>query len=98
MLTGSYEEEAIFKGDIRSIVLASWYLENMWKNSSKPDGVVWRYFGTPQGVFRIYPGVEMPKFYDPSTRPWYEVASALLLEYSSHHMTPVCGLMLICTS
>ena len=87
---GTYSEDAkpVFKNDIRSIVLASWPLEGMWKNSSNSSAVLWRYFGTPQGVFRIYPGVEMPKLYEPSSRPWYETAKALL--WNSEHMTQVC--------
>ena len=34
------------------------------------DYAVWRYFGTEEGVVRLYPGVEISTMYDPSLRSW----------------------------
>ena len=65
--------------------MASWPLENMWKNETQPQNVEWRYFASEQGVFRIYPGVEMPKLYDPTQRPWYKMAHSLLFHEVSRH-------------
>ena len=81
--------DPIFKDDTRSAVLASWALERMWKNTNNSNKVIWRYFGTEQGIFRIYPGVEMPKYYEPLSRPWYGTATALLWEYFSQHISSV---------
>lgn len=41
------------------------------RSSSVTDDIVWTYFGSVNGVFRIYPGHRMPRKYDPSRRPWY---------------------------
>uniref|UniRef100_H2Z2Q7 Uncharacterized protein n=1 Tax=Ciona savignyi TaxID=51511 RepID=H2Z2Q7_CIOSA len=38
--------------------------------------ILWRYIGTKGGVFRMYPGSELPKNFDPVVRPWYEHATA----------------------
>lgn len=32
---------------------------------------VWRYIGTARGVFRIFPGVEFNREYDPRERDWW---------------------------
>ena len=32
---------------------------------------VWHYIGTATGVFRIFPGVQENKIFDPRVRPWY---------------------------
>lgn len=44
-----------------------------------PDMVshaVWRYIATPNGVVRIFPGVQLNRFYDPRIRSWYQRAVA----------------------
>lgn len=40
--------------------------------------VIFRYFSSEDGVFRISPGIIMPKTYNPMHRPWYIQARALL--------------------
>nr|XP_026693365.1 VWFA and cache domain-containing protein 1-like isoform X2 [Ciona intestinalis] len=35
---------------------------------------IWRYFGSHEGVFRIFPAVEMFKSYDHTTQGWYKTA------------------------
>ncbi|XP_078490207.1 uncharacterized protein LOC144746834 [Ciona intestinalis] len=35
---------------------------------------IWRYFGSHDGVFRIFPAVEMFKSYDHTTQGWYKTA------------------------
>lgn len=70
-------------------MLASWPLEELWKDGIQPRHVEWRYFATEQGVFRIYPGLEMPKLYEPTRRPWYGMAKSLLFEEITHHTLEV---------
>ena len=91
MLKGRYSSDDIFIHGVRSEVLISFVLEEWWRSDYDPD-VLWRYFGSEQGVFRIFPGVELPKLYEPSQRPWYEMARSLLFEYYSQQISWVsCG-------
>lgn len=43
------------------------------------NSVIFRYFSTEKGIFRIYPGIQMPKRYNPIHRPWYEQAQSFFL-------------------
>ena len=37
---------------------------------------VWRYIATRNGVVRVFPGVQLNKYYDPRQRAWYQRAVA----------------------
>ncbi|CAK8690074.1 unnamed protein product [Clavelina lepadiformis] len=82
--TGRQQTILFLKSDVRNIVWVTWILESLWKASFKtsldPEFffpiVIWRYFCSKNSVFRIFPGVEMPKQFDCTSRPWYKVALA----------------------
>ena len=38
---------------------------------------VWRYFGSMEGTFRMYPSTQIPQAYDPSQRGWFRQASGV---------------------
>jgi len=66
--------------DIRSTVIATWKVEELWLRDkiNLTQYLVWRYIGTANGVFRKTPGTVEPKTpgtvepktYDPRERPW----------------------------
>ena len=35
---------------------------------------VWRYFGSMEGTFRMYPSTQIPQAYDPAQRGWFRQA------------------------
>ena len=41
----------------------------IWRDLSAPHAV-WRYLATESGIIRIFPGIELNKFYDPRLRSW----------------------------
>nr|XP_039264048.1 VWFA and cache domain-containing protein 1-like isoform X1 [Styela clava] len=78
---------------IRDAVRVTAKLDKIWKdqlgNTTKQAGdessdndlrrsVIYRYFSSENGMFRIFPGTQMPKTYNPIHRPWYQQAKALL--------------------
>jgi len=49
-------------------------LENIWKSqtgrsSSALGHPIYRYVGTREGVYRIYPGINLAKSFDPTQQP-----------------------------
>lgn len=83
------------KSGIRDVVRITSILDKIWgdqlTNSTKQPGdelsdndlrrnVLFRYFSSENGVFRILPGIQMPKSYNPIHRPWYEETRSLLTE------------------
>jgi len=46
-------------------------LEGIWKStsSSQLGNPVYRYVGTREGVYRVYPGVYAAKHFDPTQQP-----------------------------
>ena len=61
-----------FKPGIRDTVAATGIFEEIWFRGSREyaNYLVWRYIGTENGVFRMTPGILLPKSYDPQKRPW----------------------------
>ena len=61
-----------FKPGIRDTVAATGKVEDIWFRESRnyTKYLVWRYIGTDNGVFRMTPGILLPKLYDPRKRPW----------------------------
>ena len=61
-----------FKPGVRDTVIASSSLDNIWfrEKTAYSKYLVWRYFGSANGVFRITPGIIISKSYDPTKRPW----------------------------
>ena len=60
------------KPGIRDTVLVSSKVHDIWlrEKAEYTKYLVWRYFGTANGVFRITPGTLIAKSYDPTKRPW----------------------------
>ena len=61
-----------FKPGIRDTVLVSSKVDDIWlrEKVEYTKYLVWRYFGTANGVFRITSGTLIAKSYDPTKRPW----------------------------
>ena len=61
-----------FKPGVRDTVLVSSKVDDIWlrEKADYTKYLVWRYFGTANGVFRITPGTLIAKSYDPTKRPW----------------------------
>ncbi|CAK8687917.1 unnamed protein product [Clavelina lepadiformis] len=69
------------KSEVRNEVIATYRADELWTSGRRENGeleaqVLWRYIGTNSGLYRIFPGTQMPKDYDPSLRPWFEHALA----------------------
>lgn len=61
-----------FKPGIRDTVIASSAVDKIWfqEKAAYEKYLVWRYFGSSNGVFRITPGTIIAKSFDPTKRPW----------------------------
>jgi len=46
-------------------------LDDVWRGVYA-DYIAFRYIATEDGVFRIFPGIEVHPLYDPRTRAWYQ--------------------------
>ncbi|PTQ31553.1 hypothetical protein MARPO_0110s0042 [Marchantia polymorpha] len=62
--------------------LDSQSFEKIYSNDGGPfNKIAWSFFGFSNGVFRIYPGLELPpsdcnpRWYDPRKRPWYKAVT-----------------------
>ena len=60
------------KPGIRDTVLVSSKVDDIWlpEKAEYTKYLVWRYFGTANGVFRITSGTLIAKSHDPTKRPW----------------------------
>ncbi|XP_074645932.1 VWFA and cache domain-containing protein 1-like isoform X2 [Tubulanus polymorphus] len=67
-----------FKHGIQNTVTMTSYLNEVWLigHTGLIQNTVWRYYGSSDGVFRIIPGVVLPKIYDPTQQKWYRNARA----------------------
>jgi len=94
MLYGNNTSGDVFEPDVRTSFLVSGALDGIWRSllskNDTLDGLadfrnhaIWRYLGTEQGVFRIFPGAEMPKLYNPVHRPWYKLGEALTADHQA---------------
>ena len=61
-----------FKPGIRDTVLVSSKVDDIWlrEKAECTKYLVWRYFGTANGMFRITCGTLIAKSHDPTKRPW----------------------------
>jgi len=65
------------KPGVRDAVALTYQLSSIWNgvNSSHYwQYVLYRYIGTREGVYRMFPSTPLPKEYDPTARPWYRSA------------------------
>ncbi|BFI42963.1 hypothetical protein MPTK2_8g13610 [Marchantia polymorpha subsp. ruderalis] len=67
--------------------LDSQSFEKIYSNDGGPfNKIAWSFFGFSNGVFRIYPGLELPPSdcsplsYDPRKRPWYKAVTGVSKE------------------
>eukprot|EP00058_Branchiostoma_floridae_P028144 XP_002613635.1 hypothetical protein BRAFLDRAFT_93676 [Branchiostoma floridae] len=70
--TGSWANPGLIEG-IRTDVILSAEIEQYWRENGTES--VWRYFGTENGVFRIFPGIITDKRYDPTRQTCYFMES-----------------------
>jgi len=58
---------------VREAIAMTYELERIWKQSNSLDigqlNVLYRYVGTREGVYRVYPAVRVPVKFDPTTEP-----------------------------
>ena len=58
-----------FQPGVRESVAISYQLESIWKTYTDQP-VLYRYIGTSEGVYRVYPAVAVSLIYDQTTEPW----------------------------
>lgn len=75
-LSNLFEPEVKTTNDVHEMICTSHILEESFKQIKKdhPE-VVWQYFGSYNGIFRNFPGIDQCDKYDPRTRPWYVAAA-----------------------
>ena len=54
-------------------MMTSHQAQILWMYEKNPfrNNIIWRHYTTLSGVFRIFPGIQLPEHYDPTTREWY---------------------------
>lgn len=63
--------------DVKEIICATSNLDSEFQSSRELiPGIKWQYFGTYNGVIRVYPGCDWCEAYDHRTWPWYIAASS----------------------
>lgn len=70
------------KTGVREAIAMTYKLEDIWRSNpgdrNKPLGSpTYRYVGTREGVYRIYPGIRIAQNFDPTLQPQYRRAEAL---------------------
>uniref|UniRef100_A0A7M5XHG0 VWFA domain-containing protein n=1 Tax=Clytia hemisphaerica TaxID=252671 RepID=A0A7M5XHG0_9CNID len=63
------------RNEIRQAVMATNLMNEIWTGDESNQRLIikWRYIGMENGVFRIFPGIEVPEF-DPRQQQWYHLA------------------------
>ncbi|XP_077994597.1 VWFA and cache domain-containing protein 1-like [Glandiceps talaboti] len=84
-MNGETEATVYFKDGVRDMVVATANVHQVWLSESREEGddvtdvsqyTAFLYIGAENGVFRIYPAVQMNTSYDHMVRPWYERAKS----------------------
>ncbi|XP_078595850.1 uncharacterized protein LOC144872951 isoform X2 [Branchiostoma floridae x Branchiostoma japonicum] len=71
---------------LRTDAILSAEIEQYWRENGQES--VWRYFGTENGVFRIFPGIITDKRYDPTRQTWYARALSRPEDYTFSRPVP----------
>eukprot|EP00058_Branchiostoma_floridae_P028143 XP_002613634.1 hypothetical protein BRAFLDRAFT_93675 [Branchiostoma floridae] len=71
---------------VRTDAILSAEIEQYWRENGQES--VWRYFGTENGVFRIFPGIITDKRYDPTRQTWYARALSRPGDYTFSRPVP----------
>ncbi|CAH1264813.1 CACHD1 [Branchiostoma lanceolatum] len=71
---------------VQTDVVLSAEIERYWRENGQES--VWRYFGTENGVFRIFPGVITDKRYNPTRQTWYARALSRPEDYTFSRPVP----------
>ncbi|XP_019645903.1 PREDICTED: VWFA and cache domain-containing protein 1-like [Branchiostoma belcheri] len=82
---GSMANPGLLDG-IRTDVVLSAEIEQYWREHDHDS--LWRYFGTENGVFRIFPGTITDKRYDPTRQTWYKRALSRPNDYTFSRPVP----------
>nr|CAB3227394.1 VWFA and cache domain-containing protein 1-like [Phallusia mammillata] len=78
-MEGKSFDTANIKPEVKDVVVATYKADELWKTAELDNlnrQVFWRYVATEEGLFRIFPGTQMPSNFDPVKRAWYENAQA----------------------
>ncbi|XP_035676979.1 uncharacterized protein LOC118416038 isoform X3 [Branchiostoma floridae] len=71
---------------VRTDAILSAEIEQYWRENGQES--LWRYFGTENGVFRIFPGIITDKRYDPTRQTWYARALSRPEDYTFSRPVP----------
>ncbi|KAI8511661.1 hypothetical protein Bbelb_107610 [Branchiostoma belcheri] len=82
---GSMANPGLLDG-VRTDVVLSAEIEQYWREHDHDS--LWRYFGTENGVFRIFPGTITDKRYDPTRQTWYKRALSRPNDYTFSRPVP----------
>ena len=70
LMTGLSAYSPGFRRGFRDTVIASSKVDDIWfrEKEAYTKYLVWRYFGTSNGIFRMTPGTSIAKSFDPTKR------------------------------
>jgi len=79
---------------VREAVAMTYELESIWKCSAAAaasnesldadqlgHAVLYRYVGTREGVYRVYPAIRVPAKFDPTQQPWSVAVTVTVVDY-----------------
>ncbi|XP_066284021.1 VWFA and cache domain-containing protein 1-like [Branchiostoma lanceolatum] len=84
-LSGSVDNPGLVDG-VRTDVILTAAIEQYWRESDADS--VWRYVGTRNGMFRIFPGIAVDRRYDPTQQAWYMRALSRPQDYTFSRPVP----------
>ncbi|KAI8511662.1 hypothetical protein Bbelb_107620 [Branchiostoma belcheri] len=84
-VTGTVDNPGLLDG-IRTDVVLTAAIEQYW--GEKASDSVWRYVGTRNGMFRIFPGIALDRRYDPTQQGWYKRALSRPNDYTFSRPVP----------
>jgi len=83
---------------VREAIAMTYELERIWNVSAVSasdaddqlgNSVLYRYVGTREGVYRVFPAIRIPLKYDPTQQPWsvaVTVSYSLSINQSINHV------------
>ncbi|KAI8511664.1 hypothetical protein Bbelb_107640 [Branchiostoma belcheri] len=84
-VTGSVNNPGLLNG-VRTDVILTSAIEQYWRENGADS--VWRYVGTRNGMFRIFPGISLDRRYDPTQQGWYKRALSRPDDYTFSRPVP----------
>ncbi|KAI0214168.1 hypothetical protein LSAT2_000740 [Lamellibrachia satsuma] len=78
IVNGNRKNNGLFKDNVVSAVQFTSTMDSFWRSDYTSTYAVWRFVALRSNHIRIYPGIQTPKLYSPSSKNWFLAATNIM--------------------